>query len=56
MKLNYHDMPYFLMCIYIVLPRNYLTSDQLPYAVNRALATMGNNLVINFKEHAALFC
>lgn len=34
-------------------PRDYITSDTLFYAANRALATMGDGLVINFKNHAA---
>lgn len=34
-------------------PRDYLTSDTLFYAANRALATMGVGLMINFRNHAA---
>ena len=34
-------------------PRDYLTADTLFYAANRALATMGDGLMINFKYHAA---
>lgn len=34
-------------------PRDYLTADTLFYAANRALATMGDGLVINFKNHVA---
>lgn len=34
-------------------PRDYITSDTLFYAANRALATMGDGLVINFKNHVA---
>lgn len=33
--------------------RDYITSDTLFYAANRALATMGDGIVINFKNHAA---
>lgn len=34
-------------------PRDYLTADTLFYAANRALASMGDGLMINFKYHAA---
>ncbi|MBD5307931.1 MAG: transposase [Bacteroides sp.] len=34
-------------------PRDYLTPDTLFYAANRALATMGDGLMINFRNHAA---
>lgn len=34
-------------------PKDYLTADTLFYAANRALAAMGNGLMINFKYHAA---
>jgi len=34
-------------------PRDYLTPDTIFYAANRALATMGDGLIINFKNHAA---
>ena len=34
-------------------PRDYLTSDTLFYAANRALETMGDGLMINFRNHAA---
>ncbi len=34
-------------------PRDGLTSDTLSYAANRALADMGKDLVIKFKNHVA---
>lgn len=34
-------------------PRDYLTSDTLFYAANRAFSAMGKDLVIKFKNHAA---
>lgn len=34
-------------------PKDYLTADTLFYAANRALAAMGDGLMINFKYHAA---
>lgn len=36
-----------------IQPRDYITADTLFYAANRALATMGDGLVINFKNHVA---
>ena len=32
-------------------PRDYISPDTLFYAANRALATMGDGLMINFKNH-----